>query len=105
MATETHEVTGTRDVTFDLVSVLYHALEAAGTATQYEEDAKGEGKPEIAAFFREVIAVNRTLAEGAKEILRSRLQETATASHRMSEKLLDKTAADSFPASDPPAVY
>ena len=97
------ELTGTRDVTFDVISVLYHALEAADTTVTYEKDAREEGQTEIADFFKEVIATNRRLADSAKDFLRKRLQETGAA--RMAEKDVDKASADSFPASDPPAVY
>lgn len=97
------EATGTRDVTFDVISVLYHALEAADTTVTYEKDAREEGQTEIADFFKEVISVNRKLADGAKDILRKRLQETGAT--RMGEKEIDEASADSFPASDPPAVY
>lgn len=97
------ETTGTRDVTFDVISVLYHALETAHTTVTYEEDARDEGQAEIADFFKEVIATNRKIADGAKEILRKRLQESGA--QRMGEKDLDNASADSFPASDPPAVY
>lgn len=34
--------TGTRDETYDLVSILYHALQGAETYDQYIQDAQGD---------------------------------------------------------------
>lgn len=99
-----HETTGTRDVTYNLISVLYHSLQAAEICVRYEKDARDEGKPELANFFKRVIAQNRSLADEAKALLKERLAQN-TGSQRMKEEALDKAAADSFPASDPPAVY
>lgn len=98
-----HENTGTRDVTFDLISVLYHSLQALETCVTYEKDARDEGQTEIAEFFHSVFDENRRLAEEAKEFLRKRLGESI--GRRMNEKLLDEAAEGSFPASDPPSIY
>ena len=46
--------TGTGDVTYNLVSVLYHALQAAETHDKYIRDAEESGDRDLAAFFREV---------------------------------------------------
>jgi hypothetical protein len=65
--------TGTRDVQFNVVSVLYHALEAASTAEMYVRDAEEAGDQDLTAFFREAQESNRRLADRAKEVLRQRL--------------------------------
>jgi hypothetical protein len=39
------------DVTYDLVSVQYHALKAGHDYGQYVRDARNAGQDEIAAFF------------------------------------------------------
>ena len=44
--------TGTKDPTYDLVSVLYHALQGADLYVQYASDAGSD--QELAAFFQEV---------------------------------------------------
>jgi len=67
---------GTRDVAFDIVSVLYHALQAAHTCTQYRQDSEEEGDRELVQFFDEVISANRSLAQRAKELLSRRLSLT-----------------------------
>lgn len=65
--------TGTRDVTYNLVSVLYHALQGAETCLMYVQDAEQNGDDEMADFFREVIIKNRHLADEAKRLLGGRL--------------------------------
>src|SRR5215204_6054230 len=63
------QTTGTRDVHYNLVSVLYHALHAAENCETYALDAAAAGRADIATFFREVQVVQAGLAEGAKELL------------------------------------
>lgn len=47
--------TGFDDVTFDLISVQYHALKGGHDYGQYVRDAQNAGKDEIAAFFEQVM--------------------------------------------------
>lgn len=69
------EVTGTRineytmDKDYNLISVLYHALQAAETCSQYRQDAESEGSPEVAAFLKQVQEQNTKIAKSAKELL------------------------------------
>jgi alpha-D-ribose 1-methylphosphonate 5-triphosphate diphosphatase PhnM len=65
--------TGTRDEHFDLVSVLYHVLQAAETYQQYIDDARSAGDDELAGFFEEVQEQDRRRGERAKELLNARL--------------------------------
>jgi len=69
----TDRKTGTRDVTYDVVSVLYHALQAAETCGVYQEDAQGRGDQEAADFFRDAQQQQKQLADGAKRLLGQRL--------------------------------
>jgi len=73
MATATTETTGTRDVTYDLISVIYHALQGAETYQMYEQDAKQAGDQEAASFFHEIHQENRQRADRAKSMLGQRL--------------------------------
>lgn len=65
---------GTRDVTYDLISVIYHALQGAETYHMYIEDAESSSDNDAATFFREAQQQNRQLANRAKELLATRLQ-------------------------------
>ena len=69
--------TGTGDVTYNLVSILYHALQAAETHDQYIRDAEESGDKDLAAFFREVKDENTRRAERAKELLARRLTQNS----------------------------
>ena len=61
--------TGTRDEHYNLVSVLYHALQGADNCEHYALDAKAAGDERLAAFFREAQGGQMLLAERAKELL------------------------------------
>lgn len=65
--------TGTKDKNFDLISVLYHALEGAWTHEQYAQDAEQNGDTELAQFFREIQQHHQQMAERAKGLLQQRL--------------------------------
>ena len=67
------QATGTKDETYNLVSVLYHALQGAETAQQYLQDATQAGDQELVQFFREVHDWQRHLASQAKAVLKERL--------------------------------
>jgi hypothetical protein len=72
MADETGN-TGTQDVTYNLVSILYHALQGAETYDQYIADAERGGDQELTEFFREAKEENSRRAERAKQLLAQRL--------------------------------
>ncbi len=46
--------TGISNARYNLVSVLYHALEGGATYEKYIQDAENEGDQELADFFRQV---------------------------------------------------
>jgi hypothetical protein len=60
--------TGTRDTTFNLVSVLYHALQGAETINMYVSDAN-QNDEELSDFFEETKDDYERIAERAKEFL------------------------------------
>jgi hypothetical protein len=70
----TTQSTGTRDVTYDLISVVYHALQGAETYQTYQHDAEGSGDRDAAAFFREAQEQSRQMADRAKELLGQRME-------------------------------
>jgi len=63
------QTTGTRDEHYNLISVLYHALQGAENCETYTLDAEAADKDELAAFFREAQSTQRGLAERAKGFL------------------------------------
>jgi hypothetical protein len=67
--------TGTPDAHYNLISVIYHALQGAETYDQYAADAERAGDRELARFLRDVQAENRRRAERAKDLLYERLGE------------------------------
>ena len=62
--------TGFDDVTFDLISVQYHALKPAHDYGQYVRDARNAGEEEIASFFEQVMQEDSQRAHKAHEFLR-----------------------------------
>ncbi|WP_437757442.1 hypothetical protein [Sorangium sp. So ce1389] len=61
------------DKDYNLVSVLYHALQGAETYARYVQDAQKQGDQELASFFSEVRQEELRLAERAKQLLGQRL--------------------------------
>jgi hypothetical protein len=66
--------TGTRDEQYNVISVLYHALQGVDTCATYLQDAEHAGDQELAQFFREVQGTYRQLADRGKTLLRQRLR-------------------------------
>ena len=67
-------VTHTPNPHYDLVSVLYHALEGAQTTDIYVKDAEQEGDKELAQFFRQIQQEEVTRADKAKQLLAHRVK-------------------------------
>ncbi len=67
------QASGTRDVTYDLISVAYHALQGAETASTYIEDAENEGDQATADFFRQLQQQYREAANQARQLLAERI--------------------------------
>ena len=65
--------TGTRDITYNLISVVYHALQGAETTALYIADAEQEGNQELAQFFREAKDEYQNRADRAKQLLTAHL--------------------------------
>jgi acetoacetate decarboxylase len=66
--------TGTKDEHYNVISVLYHALQGADTCATYLQDAEQAGDQELAQFFREVQGTYRRLGEQSQTLLRQRLR-------------------------------
>jgi hypothetical protein len=65
--------TGTPDVTYNLVSILYYALQGAETYDQYISDAEQKNDKDLAQFFRDTKEENQRRADRAKQLLAQRL--------------------------------
>ena len=61
--------TGTRDITYDLISTAYHLLQGAETVALYIADAEQEGDQELIQFFRETKDEYTRRADRAKQLL------------------------------------
>ena len=61
--------TGTQDTHYNIISVLYHALQAAETIDTYIQDAEQGGNQELVQFFRDVKEENQRRADRAKQLL------------------------------------
>jgi hypothetical protein len=65
--------TGTHDITYDLVSAIYHSLQGAETTAMFIADAEQEKCDECAQFFRETKEEYARRADRAKELLTKHL--------------------------------
>ena len=64
--------TGISNARFNLVSVLYYALEGGATYDKYIQDAEQEGDQELTDFFRQVQQQDSQRAQQAKSLLDQR---------------------------------
>ena len=69
--------TGMSDPTFNLVSVLYHALQAAQTYDTYIRDAEQRGDSSMAQFLRQIQNEDRNRAQYAMQLLAQRVNQGA----------------------------
>ena len=66
--------TGTQDVTYDLISIIFHALQGAETYQKYAQDA-ARGNPEIQQFIQRTKQQAQQTADEAKRLLAQQLQQ------------------------------
>lgn len=59
----------TMDKDYNLISVLYHALQGVETCQRYCQDAQREGSPEVAQFMEQLQQQQQQIAQRAKEML------------------------------------
>ena len=71
--TETGQVTGTKDKTYNIIWVTEACLSNALRLETYIQDAERANDTELAEFFRRAQAESRKGAEQGKQLLKSRL--------------------------------
>jgi hypothetical protein len=69
------------DVTYNLISVLYHTLQGCETYEQYAQDAEQQGRQEVAQYFREVQQHARQMADRGQQLLMQCLQSEQGGGH------------------------
>ena len=74
MSTETGQVTGTKDKTYNLLWFTEQCLENALRLETYVQDAEREGDNELADLFRKAQADSKKGAEEGKRMLASRIK-------------------------------
>jgi hypothetical protein len=66
---------GTKDKSYDLITVTHLCLEHVFRLEQYAQDAETDGDDEVAGLFRRMQEHSRRGGEECKKLLRQRLQE------------------------------
>jgi hypothetical protein len=72
-ATETGQVTGTRDKDYNIIWFVEACLSNALRLETYIQDAERDGDSELAEFFRRAQGTSRKGAEEGKQLLKQRL--------------------------------
>ena len=72
MASESGQVTGTKDKDYNLIWFTEQSLSNALRLEQYVQDADREGDSELADFFRRAQDASRKGGEQGKALLKSR---------------------------------
>jgi hypothetical protein len=72
-ATETGQLTGTKDKDYDVIWFVEQCLQNALRLETYIQDAERDGDSELAEFFRRAQGESRKGAEQGKELLKQRL--------------------------------
>jgi hypothetical protein len=77
-ASDQGSITGTRDLTYNLISLIYHALQGAETCEKYLKDAYEVEDTELVQYFHDVQRQQQRIAEQGKELLGQRLSQDHT---------------------------
>lgn len=70
--------TGASNLVYDVVSMLYHALDGGASIEQYIRDAQQAGDNELVQFFQKSQQDYRQCAQQAEQLLAQRLQGQPT---------------------------
>ncbi len=72
-ATETGEITGTKDKDYNIIWFVEQCLQNALRLETYVQDAERENDTDLAEFFRKAQHESKKGAEQGKELLKGRL--------------------------------
>ena len=72
MQQQGQQQTGTRNETYDVIAILYHALQGAENCQKYLQDAQ-DGQ--IRDFVQQALQTQRQLADQGKQVLQQCLQK------------------------------
>lgn len=75
---QSSQATGTRDETYDIVAVVYHALQGAENCQTYMQDASS--RQELRQFFQRAGDMQRQLADEGKRLLHDQLMQGGSSS-------------------------
>jgi hypothetical protein len=78
--------TGERDEHYDVISVLYNALQGAETVQRYVQDAREAGDAELVQFFEDTRVEYVERAAQAKDLLTARLEATGEGVEELEEE-------------------
>lgn len=70
--------TSTNNLYYDLVSVLYHSLEAGQTYATYIQDAQQAGDQQLAQFFQQIQQQQSMWANQVQQMLSQRMTQQST---------------------------
>lgn len=73
----TSTATGVSNASFNLVSILYHALQSAQTYDTYIRDAEQMGDTSLAQFLRQIQTEDRNRAQYCMQLLAQRASQGA----------------------------
>ena len=63
------------DTTYNLVSIVYHALQAVDTYHGYRRDAEEAGDTELSGLLDQALTQQQELAQKARQLLSNRLSQ------------------------------
>lgn len=69
------QITGLKDKNYNLISALYHMLEAATSYDTYIQDAEKDGDKEAAEFFRKLQEQTIKYSQEGEKLLAARLNK------------------------------
>jgi hypothetical protein len=67
--------TGTRNETYNVIAILYHALQGAENCQTYLQDAQDAQEGQVRNFIQHALQTQRQLADQGKQVLQQCLQQ------------------------------